>query len=90
MLFTVLLQVRSSSKSAKVKKGSSTPVVSLRAVLESTYAHPQIVTGLQWFLRKVVAKTALTKDDKEKAKLKKACKEATSMLITAGQNGPDA
>jgi len=47
------------------------------------------VTGLQWFLRKVVAKTDLAKDAREKDILKAKCKEAVSVLITAGQGGAE-
>lgn len=85
LLVTILLQTE--SKASAAKKRSSTTALPLSTILGTASAHPQVVTGLQWFLRKVVAKTDLAKDARERDILKAKCKEAVSVLITAGQGG---
>jgi len=87
LLVTILLQT--GIKAPAAKKRSSTTALPLRTILGTASTHPQIVTGLQWFLRKVVAKTDLAKDAREKDILKAKCKEAVSVLITAGQGGAE-
>jgi len=87
LLVTILLHTE--TKASASKKRSSTTALPLRTILATASAHPQIVTGLQWFLRKVVAKTDLAKDAREKDILRAKCKEAVSVLITAGQGGAE-
>jgi len=87
LLVTILL--RTETKAAAPKKRSSTTALPLRTILATASAHPQVVTGLQWFLRKVVAKTDLAQNAREKDLLKSKCKEAVSVLVTAGQGGAE-
>lgn len=44
------------------------------------------MSGLQYFLRKVVVKTDLTRDAKEKEHLRLVCKDAMDFLATAGRD----
>jgi len=83
--------VASSSLGSGKKRSSVTTTLPLKKILEPACTFDNIIAGLQYFFRKVIAKTDLTKDDKEKAVVKAGCNEAIRLLedAAAGQHGAE-
>jgi len=81
-----------SSSSASGKKHSPvTTTLPLRKILEPAFAFDNVIAGLQYFFKKVVVKTDLTKDQKEKAVVKEGCTEAIRLLegAAAGEHAAE-
>jgi len=59
--------------------------------LEAAFAFENVIAGLQYFFKKVVMKTDLTKDQQEKTVVKEGCKEAIRLLegAAAGENADE-
>jgi len=73
LLISVLLQSQRQSDT----KRDETAVVNVMLRIKET---PQLITGLQYFLRKVVSKTDIAGGKKEKATVKWACKVSLETL----------
>ena len=72
--------IASSSSGSGKKRSSVTTTLPLRKILEPAFAFDNVIAGLQYFFKKVVVKTDLNKDQKEKAVVKEGCREAIRLL----------
>lgn len=61
----------------------------LKKILESAYAFDNVVAGLLYFLKKVVMKTDLVRDEKESEVVRAGCREAVALLegVAVGRDG---
>ncbi|KAF2711693.1 hypothetical protein K504DRAFT_465435 [Pleomassaria siparia CBS 279.74] len=73
LITTILESQKGATDVARNEKG-------LLNIFINTDTAPEMITGLQYFLKKVVAKTEITANRKEKETVKWACKSVVAML----------
>ena len=66
----------------RLKKAGSERTRALRHALEKARDTPQLATGLQWFLLKVVANSDLVKQKRDRSLVKEFCNKMSLALGT--------
>ncbi|TKA69274.1 hypothetical protein B0A55_08516 [Friedmanniomyces simplex] len=88
VLFTTLfLELRKKNKKSKKSNASSDPEEAVKRLFEGASKAPQMIAGLQSFLRNVVAGGRLVEGSKEVRGVREGCKIAVEALGRAAEEG---